>query len=93
MRNYELIVILSSKIEEDKQKKLLAIITEFIEANKGKVKQVNQWGKKELTYPIKKQREGIYVQFEIAILEDKIPELANKIKAEDNILRHLFIRI
>lgn len=93
MNTYELIVILSSGLEEEQRKKLVEKISLLIEGFKGKVEKVDQWGKRELTYSLKKQKQGFYVQINFSLDQKKMPELVKKIKAEDHILRYLFMRI
>ncbi|MFC1711279.1 30S ribosomal protein S6 [Patescibacteria group bacterium] len=93
MRNYELVVILSPKLEKAKEKKLTDKIKKNIIDLKGKLKKPSQLGQKDLVYPIKKNLQGIYYSFEFSVPEDKISLLDKKIRAEDDILRHLLTKL
>lgn len=92
MRDYELVIIFSSQLEEDKQKKSIDKIKKSITGFKGKIKKTDSWGKKDFSYPIKKQTQGIYTQFKFSLDEGKIIDLEKKFKADEDILRYLLIR-
>lgn len=92
MRDYELVIIFSSQLEEDKQKKSIDKIKKSITGFKGKIKKTDNWGKKDFSYPIKKQTQGTYTQFKFSLDEGKIIDLEKKVKANENILRYLLIR-
>ena len=93
MRNYELVCILSVNLEEDKQKKLISQIKTIIEGLKGKVEKTEAWGKRDLSYPIQKQTQGVYVEFNFSGDEKSINQLEAKLKSENHILRHLLIKV
>lgn len=92
MRNYELVIILSSRLEEEKQKKLIDQVKKSIIDLKGKVTKADNWGKRAFSYPIKKQTQGIYVQLNFSLDEGKVRDLEKKIKAQEDFLRYLLIR-
>ena len=58
--NYETIMIINSNLEEATIKATVEKFEALINAN-GKVESTEEWGKKKLAYPIKKQAEGYYV--------------------------------
>ena len=60
MNKYETIIILNSNLEEEATKSVITKVTDLI-ANHGTVESTEEWGKKKLAYPIKKQNEGYYV--------------------------------
>lgn len=92
MRQYELTVILSPVLDEEKRRNLIEKIKNFIEKGKGKIKETNDWGKRPLIYPIKKQTEGFYLLFDFELEEKSAAEIEKKIFLEVEIIRHLLIR-
>ncbi len=87
---YELTVLFHPDLEIDLDgalKKLDGIIKE----NKGEVVKQDNWGKRRLAYPIKKQDFAVYVMNEVKIA----PENANKVQAllniTDEIIRYLMV--
>ncbi len=91
MRTYELVLVIKSGISEVDRKKVL----ETVQKSLGEAKaEVVEWGKKPLSYPIKKETEGIYFLLNIDYPEESvIPEdFEKKLFANENILRHLFVK-
>lgn len=92
MRKYELVFILAPNLKAEEQKKEIAKVEKAIESLKGKLEKKEIWGKKELAYPIRKFKEGIYVKFDLRLPEKKIRDWRGKIKRENKIIRHLLIK-
>lgn len=89
MRTYRLVLVLKSTLSEDEKKKFFENLKTWIE--EFKIVKENEWGQKPLSYAIKKQASGLYIEF---LLEgEKIPSsLEKKLMASDNVLRHLLLR-
>ena len=54
---YELMVLLKSSVNEEAQKTLSGEVTNTV--SPGKVKEINNLGKKALAYPVKKEKEEL----------------------------------
>lgn len=78
-RQYELMVL--AKTDAFDVKKLLA--------NGAIVKEVKNLGKKQLSYPIKKQTEGVYLLVNIEAESLAVGEIEKRVKLDENILRFL----
>lgn len=89
MRKYELTLVLKPKLTKESQKKLLEKIKKTL--GKGKILSTELWGKKELAYPIKKEKEGIYLFLELEYKAEKGGEIERNLRLEESILRHLLI--
>ncbi|HUD09418.1 MAG TPA: 30S ribosomal protein S6 [Patescibacteria group bacterium] len=90
MKTYQLVLVLKTSVTEANRKK-------FIETIKGwfgdaKVTKEEEWGEKTLAYEIKHEKTGFYLNF---LLESvKIPaDLEKKLFANENVLRHLVIKV
>lgn len=90
MAIYELTAIFQPEIKD--KKGLIKEIEDWIKALPGKLEKKEEWGKKELAYPINKQREGFYLFWELETEPGLINNLITKIKLEENIIRHLLVR-
>lgn len=93
MRKYELTVILSGKNEEALTSKLVDKITKTVEELKGKVEKIDKWGKKDLSFQIKKQSQGFYFHFQLKLDSKKAMDLEKKLKTDENIIRYLLISL
>lgn len=92
MRQYELVLIFSPELSSEKQKKLLTQVKKIIADARGKVAKVDEWGKRDLAYPIKKLSQGVYFLLEVEMEPAGGGELEKKMKLEDDIIRYLLVR-
>lgn len=91
MRDYELTLVLRAGLTDQEREKLLENIKKMIEDVKGKIESQDLWGKKTLAYPIKKEKEGIYVYFVLFLPGEEVFPLEKKLKTEDGVLRYLLV--
>ena len=91
--DYELVFIISPKVEGEALDAAVANVNKFITDKGGVVSNVEQWGKKKLAYPVKHFLEGSYVlsQFKMKPVWSK--ELEASLEISEDILRHLLIRL
>jgi len=93
MRKYELTVVLSPQLNGEDVKKAAGAVEAVVEKVKGKVEKKEEWGKKELAYPIKKQTEGIYVLFNVELAGKELVRVDKELKLMDDILRFLIVGV
>ena len=91
MKNYEALFVLKPG-QEESLKKVTASITDSIKKNKGKILKEDNWGRRNLAYPIKKHREGIYYKLNFSIGSLSIETLNQTYKLNSGILRTLIIK-
>lgn len=92
MRNYDLTVIVDARLDKDALDRALAKVKKVIEDAGGKIGKIDEWGKKELAYPIKKQKQGIFYNSVVELDAKNIKAVQDKLKIEDTILRYLLVR-
>lgn len=92
MKDYELTLVIDPDLTSENQKKLISTIKKTIDDLNGRIKEENEWGKKELAYPIKKRTSGFYFSFLVNFPESIPGELFNKLKQEA-ILRYLLVKL
>ena len=92
MREYELLVLGKGDLAESEQKSINSEIEKLVSDNKGTVEKRADWGKKELAYEIKKQKQGFYTLFHLLAPEDFPKKLEKKISLNENVLRYLLLR-
>jgi small subunit ribosomal protein S6 len=89
---YETIVILDSLLSMEDIDKIVNRFKDIIEGEKGKIIEIDKWGKRRLAYDIKKKQYGFYISL---VLEghEKIPViLEREYNFNDNVLRYLSYR-
>ena len=87
--NYEMMVILNTKLGEETIKGLIEKYKEIIEENGGTVSEVNEWGKRKLAYPIQYETDGYYVLYNFESKPDLPTELNRVSNITEGVLRSL----
>ena len=93
MKKYEVMFIVKSANESDEIKNTAEAMKSIITDNNGKVVEFNELGEKKLAYPIKKEISGYYYVMIIEANNEAINELDRKALINENILRHLIIKL
>ena len=91
MNNYETIIIINSNLDETAIKSSIEKVTKLI-GEHGKVESTDEWGKRRLAYPIKKQNEGYYVLINFSSDPSFIDELERVYNITDEILKHIVVK-
>ncbi len=93
MKKYEIMFIVRADIEEsiikDTFKKFEGILTDM----KAKILNSKDMGQKKLAYEIKKVKNGHYYLFNVLAPIDAIQEFNRKALLDENVLRHLIIKM
>lgn len=92
MNKYEIMFILKSNEENDIKAQvsdLKAIITDM----NGEITNEKEMGNRKLAYPIKKELNGYYYVINVNANNDAIAEFDRKAKINENVIRHLIIRL
>lgn len=92
MRDYELTLVIDPDLTSENQKKLVTKTKKIITDLKGKVGKTDEWGRKELTYPIKKKTLGYYFFYETELPQKAPAEIEKKLKLEEGIIRYLLVK-
>ena len=89
--NYETIMIINSNLDEAATKATVEKFSNLISAN-GTVESTEEWGKKKLAYPIKKQSEGYYVLVNFTSNPEFIDELERVYNITDEVIKHIVVK-
>ena len=93
MKKYEVMFIVKSATDGDAIKNTAESMKKIVADNKGKVLEFNELGEKKLAYPIKKEINGYYYVMTIEASKEAVNELDRKAFINENILRHLIIKL
>lgn len=92
MRDYEAMVVLNPSLEEEKLETAITKIEKLIQKSKNKVEKIDKWGKRKLSYLIKRFDQGYYLVFYFKGEEESIKELNRVLQISDEVIRHRIIR-
>lgn len=93
MRDYELTVVFNPEIAGEDIDDAIERVSQLITQREGVIKEVNQWGKRKLAYPIENFREGNYALIQLKFQPSQVAELDAKLKNREEVLRHLLVRL
>ena len=90
MRHYEIVFI----VHPDQSEQVPAMIERYrntITTGNGKVHRIEDWGRRQLAYPIQKVFKAHYVLMNIEVGNETLAEMENAFKFNDAVLRHLTV--
>ena len=91
-RDYELGFILNPEVNEEQSRSIVERIEQIVARYGGQVMRVNQWGRRRLAYPIKHNRDGLYMFIDMILTPETVGELDRTLKVSEEVLRHLIIK-
>jgi len=90
LRHYEIVFI----VHPDQSEQVPAMIERYrntITTGNGKVHRIEDWGRRQLAYPIQKVFKAHYVLMNIEVSNETLNELEHAFKFNDAVLRHLTV--
>lgn len=91
MNQYEVAVLYHPDLEIDLQK-AESRVKKIIEDNQGKITKTDNWGKRKLAYPIKKQDFAVYVFYTAELPGESVAKIEQTFNITDEIIRFLITR-
>ena len=92
MRHYEIVFI----VHPDQSEQVPAMLERYktlVTSHGGQIHRLEDWGRRQLAYPIQKLHKAHYVLMNIECNNDALTELEHGFKFNDAILRHLTIKM
>ena len=90
MRHYEIVFI----VHPDQSEQVPAMVERYramVTAGNGKIHRLEDWGRRQLAYPIAKMHKAHYVLMNIECGNATLTELEHAFKFNDAVLRHLIV--
>jgi small subunit ribosomal protein S6 len=91
MNEYEIAVLYHPDLEIDLDKATSRVEKIFTD-NGGKVKNVDNWGKRKLAYPIKKNEHAVYVFYTADLPAQSVRKIESTLNITDEVIRFLITR-
>lgn len=88
MRHYEIVLL----VHPDQSEQVPAMITRYrgiIEGKEGKIHRLEDWGRRQLAYPINKLHKAHYIMLNIECNQEALDELNNAFRYNDAVIRNL----
>ena len=90
MRHYEVVFM----VHPDQSEQVPAMIERYrsmIENDGGKIHRLEDWGRRQLAYPIERLLKAHYIMFNIECSAAALKELQDAFRFNDAVLRHLIV--
>ena len=90
MRHYEIVFL----VHPDQSEQVPAMIERYktlIEGDKGAIHRLEDWGRRQLAYPIQNLAKAHYVMMNIECSQNVLNELESGFRFNDAVLRHLIL--
>ena len=92
MRHYEIVFI----VHPDQSEQVPGMVERYrstVLAKGGKIHRLEDWGRRQMAYPIQKMHKAHYVLMNIECNNETLEELEHAFKFNDAVLRHLIVRM
>ncbi len=90
MRHYEIVFI----VHPDQSEQVPAMIERYrtlVTSKEGQIHRLEDWGRRQLAYPIQKIHKAHYVLMNIEVNQETLDELEHAFRFNDAVLRHLTV--
>jgi small subunit ribosomal protein S6 len=91
MRHYEVVFL----VHPDQSEQVPAMISRYrsiIESKEGKIHRLEDWGRRQLAYPITKLHKAHYILLNIECSQEALDELSNAFRYNDAVIRNLIVQ-
>ena len=92
MRHYEIVFI----VHPDQSEQVPAMVERYrtlVTGKNGHIHRMEDWGRRQLAYPIQKIHKAHYVLMNIECDQETLDEMEHAFKFNDAVLRHLTIKV
>lgn len=90
MNKYEVLYIISSKVQEENREAMINKFNEVITSANGTIDKLDKWGIKKYQYPINFENEGYYVLVGFTCAPEVIEKLQGLMLVTEGCVRFMF---
>ncbi len=93
MRHYETLILFSPDLNSEERQNILEEVSKVIRGESGQDPLLDDWGMRQLAYPVRKYTRGHYVRVEFASDGGIIPEMERKLRIYEGVLKFLTVKL
>ena len=93
MRKFETLLLLSPELSAENREGIVNTLTAVIEREKGAMEEVDNWGMRDLAYPVRKLMRGYYVRLVYQSPAALVAELERNIRMTDGIFKFVTVKL
>lgn len=92
MHPYETLLVLDPTLDDEATDSTVAKFEDLVKKHKGKIANVDRWGKRRLAYEIRGHNDGFYVVMEFTADAATVAELDRVLHITDQVIRSMTTR-
>jgi small subunit ribosomal protein S6 len=92
-REYETIYVLRPDVARDSQEKIAARMGEAVTREGGKLTTIENWGRRQLAYAVKKAKRGVYVYVKYVGGGAAVAEVERNLRMLDDVLKYQTVQV
>ena len=93
MNKFEAVILISPETSNSGLSKQVKNFEDIILSHSGTITNSEDWGLRDLSYDIKKCKKAFYKYFQLEINGINIQKISKTLNQNDNIIRHMFIKV
>jgi len=93
VNHYETVLIVTPGLTEGEASKMVTEYVEYLKGNGAEIVHREDWGLKQLAYPIKKKTTGIYYLVEFKVDPSAISKFEVGLQRDESVMRFLTVRL
>jgi len=93
MRKYETLLLLSPELSAEAKQAVIDALTAVVDREQGLMVTVDDWGTKDLAYPVRKFVRGQYVRLEYGAPGQAVAELERIVRITDGIFKFVTVKL
>lgn len=93
MSLYESVFIARPDLSTSQVEKLAEKFAGFITENGGSIEKTEHWGLRQLAYPIKKNKKGHYVMFNVSAPSAALAEMERNMRISEDVMRFMSVSV
>ena len=93
MRKMETLLLLSPELSVEEREAVLTNLGEVIARENGTMNEDEQWGMRDLAYPVRKQMRGFYVRLVYGAPSQLVAELERIIRITDGVFKFMTVKL
>lgn len=91
LNNYEMMIALKPLLPDDLRKQMHKEFVDNIKCFGGEVLDVDVWGKRYLSFPIKNHNEAYYIVYDFTVFPENITEIKRQMQLKQEVLRFMIV--
>ncbi len=91
VREYELGLVINPDLNDEQIEAQILRVGQGIESRDGEILKLDRWGRRRMSYPISRHREGYYAFLSFKADSNTLREIERLVLVQEEIMRHLIV--